>query len=127
MSTLIHQEGGRRRRKNHGVEFRAKIIELCSQPGISVSSVARQYDLNVNVVYRWLRDRERSSASPAPTPVAVGNLGTNDFIQIPISPTPDSGCATISLNLSKADLKIHMDWPMQNALECIHLLKALLK
>ncbi len=56
MSTLIHKEGGLRLHKNHGIEFRAKVIELPSQPGITVSSVVRQYNLSVNVVYRWLRD-----------------------------------------------------------------------
>ena len=41
---------------------------ICGQtrvPGISVSQVARRYDVNANLVFAWLRDPRFSDASAA--------------------------------------------------------------
>ena len=41
---------------------------VCAQtrvPGVSVSQVARRYDVNANLVFTWLRDRRFVSREPA--------------------------------------------------------------
>src|SRR5271155_207444 len=47
-----------------------QIIEEASAPGASVAEVARQHDVNANLVFKWLRDARRSSDVERP-PEAV--------------------------------------------------------
>jgi hypothetical protein len=54
MNTLTNQIGGRRRKIHRTPEYRAQIVEQCAQNGVSVATAARQHDLNVSVVYRWI-------------------------------------------------------------------------
>lgn len=37
-------------------EEKRTIVEQCAVPGVSVSQVARRYDVNANLVFRWRRD-----------------------------------------------------------------------
>ena len=55
---------------------------ICAQsrvPGVSVSQVARRYDVNANLVFKWLRDRRFSEGAPEEEcacflPVEVGDV-----------------------------------------------------
>ena len=45
-----------------------RIVAQTRVPGVSVSQVARRYDVNANLVFRWLRDpRFNSSSEQGPT------------------------------------------------------------
>ena len=37
------------------MEFKRRVVAEASTPGVSVSSVARRYDLNANQVFNWRR------------------------------------------------------------------------
>jgi transposase len=41
-------------RRVHSVEFKARILAECRQPGASISAVAIAHGLNTNVVRKWL-------------------------------------------------------------------------
>lgn len=43
------------RRPNFPVEFKAKVAALACEPGVSVSKLAREHDLNTNMLFRWKR------------------------------------------------------------------------
>lgn len=60
-----------RRRRSDTPAFRLQVIAEARRPGASVAEVARQHDLNTNVVFHWLRD---------PRYVFRGRLG--DLIKI---------------------------------------------
>jgi transposase len=47
---------GRRKRKVWSDDEKRLICGQTRQPGISVSQVARRYDVNANLVFKWLRD-----------------------------------------------------------------------
>lgn len=47
---------GKRRRRNWSDEEKCMICAQTKLPGISVSQVARRYDVNANLVFIWLRD-----------------------------------------------------------------------
>ena len=51
-------EGGRRRR-THSAEFKARVMQACGHPGVSIASVALSHGLNANLVRRWLSGETR--------------------------------------------------------------------
>ncbi len=62
---------------------------VCAQarlPGVSVSQVARRYDVNANLVFTWLRDpRFAPEGSAESSPEALGCL-------LPVEIVEDPGC-----------------------------------
>ena len=55
--------GKKRRRRNWSDEEKRMICAQTKLPGVSVSQVARRYDVNTNLVFIWLRD-ERYQVEP---------------------------------------------------------------
>jgi transposase len=73
---------GRGRRKVWPEALKREIVAAASAPGASVSVVARQYDVNTNLVFTWRRLYGPASAAlPAP-----------QFL--PVEVTPDPPAAT---------------------------------
>ena len=46
----------KRRRRIWDDEEKCRIVAQARVPGVSVSQVARRYDVNANMVFKWLRD-----------------------------------------------------------------------
>jgi transposase len=46
----------RRKRRFWGDAEKCRIVAQTRVPGVSVSQVARRYDVNANLVFKWLRD-----------------------------------------------------------------------
>lgn len=46
----------RRRRRLWDDDEKRRIVAQTRVPGVSVSQVARRYDVNANLVFKWLRD-----------------------------------------------------------------------
>jgi transposase len=64
----------KRRRRIWEDEEKRRIVAQARVPGVSVSQVARRYDVNANMVFKWLRDpRFMPSADDLPSflPVEV--------------------------------------------------------
>ena len=57
-----------RTRRRWSVEFKRQVVSEASAPGISVSAVARRYDLNANQVFNW---RRRYGVGGVFLPVAI--------------------------------------------------------
>ena len=55
------------RRRRWSAEEKASIVQETYAPGASVSTVARQYDVNANQVFSW-RKRYREDARPPSAP-----------------------------------------------------------
>ena len=80
----------RRKRRLWDDDEKRRIVAQTRVPGISVSQVARRYDVNANLVFKWLRDARFKSpedeacgflpveviAEAAPVPVAVAPSDT---------------------------------------------------
>jgi len=63
----------KRVRRFWSADEKRQIVGQTRLPGVSVSGVARRYDVNANLVFKWLRD-PRFAADAAPPkflPVAV--------------------------------------------------------
>ncbi len=54
--------GKRRVRRSWSDEEKRRIVTQTRVPGVSVSQVARRYDVNANQVFNWIRDPRFSSA-----------------------------------------------------------------
>ena len=50
-----------RGRRRHSAEFKAKLVEECRQPGMSVARVARDNGVNANLLHQWFLRLRRAS------------------------------------------------------------------
>jgi len=52
----VAKRGGRvRGTRNHPIELKQRLAEAACVPGVSVSKLALEHGLNVNMVFRWRR------------------------------------------------------------------------
>jgi transposase len=111
-----------RRRRTHSSEFKARVMQACRQPGVSVASVALSHGLNANLVRRWLNGRGTGCVSAlalgAAHPVqraAAGVAGT--FVPVQLG-TADPAPRDIRLELRRGAATIVVNWPAREAAAC---------
>ena len=77
-----HKRGGR---CVYDETAKSELVELCLQPGASVSRLARHCDINANQMSRWIRERaKRREGSTVARCVPV----PSPFVAVPVVPTP---------------------------------------
>jgi len=54
----------RRKRRIWEDDEKRRIVAQTLVPGVSVSQVARRYDVNANLVFKWVRDPRYQASSP---------------------------------------------------------------
>ena len=127
MNTIPNQiSDGRRRRRTHSAEFKAQVVALCCEPGVSIAAVAMANGVNANLARRWVvaaeqgaTDGERSVA------VARGVAHTQAFVPVPLpctQPTPD-----IRIELRRGATAITVHWPSVEAVQCAAWMRELLR
>lgn len=67
-------------------QAKAELVALCTQPGASVSRLARECGVNANQVSRWVREREQVRRPREGIGRAVTTPGP--FIAVPLVSTP---------------------------------------
>lgn len=87
------------------------MLAACAQPGASVAAVAREYDLNKNVVHYWQR-----VAATAPRHV-------DGFVPIPLSPSTSD----VRIELQSTAGVVTITWPLSAAAQCGAWLRELLR
>ncbi|PLP96193.1 IS66 family insertion sequence hypothetical protein [Cupriavidus pauculus] len=55
METVAKRGGRTRGSRNHPIELKQRLAEAACVPGVSVSKLALEHGLNVNMVFRWRR------------------------------------------------------------------------
>lgn len=100
-----------RRRRTHSDAFKAKVIQECRHPGMSIAAVALANGLNANLLRRWIIESppetvpaEVSPAIPSFVPVVVGGSA------------PQEGEILIEVQRGATQIKIR--WPAQSAGDC---------
>ncbi len=68
---------GKGRRRFWSDEEKCRIVAQTRVPGTSVSEVARRYDVNANLVFKWLRDPRF-------------NVGADDPVFLPVEVSIDA-------------------------------------
>ena len=72
----------RRKRRLWDDDEKHRIVAQTRVPGVSVSQVARRYDVNANLVFKWLRD-------PRFTPTAVEDPAASFLpVEVVAAPAP---------------------------------------
>lgn len=55
-------------RRQHDRSFKAELVEQSLQPGASVAVIARNNDVNANLLFKWRRDhKHKTNAASMPT------------------------------------------------------------
>lgn len=135
----IDQVDGRRRRRKHSDEFKAKVVAACRRPGVSIASVALANKLNANLLRTWVAMAERAEAPkpvrgatqvarlPSPTKL---QSGAATFLPLRVEQTPSAPVApdgAIKIEVSRGATTIKVEWPVTAAAECSAWLKDVLR
>ena len=120
-----------RRRRKHSIQFKAAVLAACQQPGVSVAAIARRYDLNDNIVHKWLADARRS-ADPKPSMLTNSRDASPaspalSFMPIQIADQPAPSSAPIRLHFRQGQRDLTIEWPADQAQACLALIQALLR
>jgi transposase len=87
----------RRRNKRWPEAVKREIVAATLAPGASVSVVARQYDVNANLVFSWRR-RYRDVGEPSPTLSSAPGL-----VPVTITREPDETAASVAVATAAAE------------------------
>ena len=60
----IEESAPIRRRRRHSAEFKAKAVQECMQPGVSIAAIALHHRLNANLLRRWVAEQEAKNGAP---------------------------------------------------------------
>jgi len=60
----IAPQSGNRRCRSYSVEYKLSILKEISKPGASVAAVARENDLNANMVFKWRQLYRQGKLAP---------------------------------------------------------------
>jgi transposase-like protein len=115
MNTKQGSPAGRRRRL-HSAEFKAKVVEECTRPGVSMAAVALAHGLNANLLRRWVVERRSTRLTPAP----ATSVPQREFLALPLiaqaQPPPAAG--DIRIELRRGATSVTISWPTQAAGDC---------
>ena len=121
--------GARRRRRIYSDDFKASLVALCMQPGMSMAAVAMGHGINANLLRRWVREAEvghgtqRPPALAAPKPAVKAVGATFVPMQLPaVGAAPD-----IRIELRRGATAITVSWPTQAAHACAVWMRELLR
>lgn len=120
MSTLSVVAAPQKRRR-FSPDFKARIVAACRQPGVSVSRIALEHGLNANMVRRWMREAERCDAKSGTKFVPL---------RLPATVTDEPSTVTghsIRIQIPCAGGTAVVEWPTNQAEQCLTLLRALLR
>lgn len=105
----------RQRKRRHSAEFKAKVIEACRHPGVSIAAVALDHRLNANMLRIWVAKAQQVDGAP-PKPAI-----TPAFVPVPI--TPPKPKSDIVIDIQRGSAKVQMHWPCEAAADCAALLR----
>lgn len=106
----------RQKRRRFSRDFKARIVAACQQPGVSVSRIALDNSLNANMVRRWIKDAKRTVPAFVPVPLPTPSA--------PMEATPAG--RSIRIEIPRAGGPVVIEWPTDQAHQCLVLLRELL-
>ena len=128
MDTLPEVVRGRRRRRRHSEEFKARVVAQCRRPGVSIAGVALANGLNANLLRRWVVDSERGAVSGTAVKGRRKTSHTAETAFLPVRVAADGGAhGDIRIALQGRALNVEVRWPLSGSDECARWLRALLE
>ena len=115
-----------RSRRKHSPEFKAEVIQACSQPGVSIRSVALTRGLNPSLVRHWLGSRGTGAGlNVARSAQQPSTESTSGFLAVRIENRQTA--AAIRLEIRRGPAAVIVEWPVQEAASCSAWLKEWLR
>lgn len=104
-----------RRRRHHSAEFKAKVIEECRRPGVSMAAIALAHGLNANLLRRWVVEKKGIDGS-AP---AARMPPQQEFLALPlVAEAQQPSAADIRIELRRGSTTVTISWPAHAAGDC---------
>jgi transposase-like protein len=104
------------RRRRHSQAFKAEAVTACRQPGVSIAAVALRYQLNANLLRRWVAEQEQRGAPASSQAMAVPAPA---FVPLRLDAVRD-GEATpdIVIEIKRGAAMVTVRWPGTAAAAC---------
>lgn len=119
---------GRRRRRNHSAEFKARVVASCRHAGVSIAAVAMANGVNANLVRRWVVDAERSAGGADLVPVTNDKSRAPSFVPLQLAPPAKApASADIRIEIRRGTSVIAVSWPSSASTECASWMRELLR
>jgi transposase len=102
--------------RRHSAEFKARVIELACQPGVSTAAAALANGLNANMLRRWVRGAGECVPSSAHKDAAA----VPAFVQLAmpqgappaLPPAPVQAPSCIAVEIRRGAITVHAEPPM---------------
>ncbi|WP_152208677.1 IS66-like element accessory protein TnpA [Marinobacter changyiensis] len=109
------------KRRRFSPDFKASIVDECLEPGASVSRISLENGLNTNMVRRWINEARRAPK-------------TSGFVSVTLPAAPSAPSnqsvsekrSTIRIEIPRAGGAVVVEWPAEQAHQCVALLRDLL-
>jgi transposase-like protein len=108
-----------RKRLQYTPEFKAQRVAESQQPGTSVARVALDNDLNANLLRRWISEAKQTGKNLSPAFVPINAPAATP----PVVEKP----GTIRIEIPRAGGTVVVEWPADQAHQCVALLRNLLQ
>ncbi|MEZ5492338.1 MAG: transposase [Gammaproteobacteria bacterium] len=112
------------KRRRFAPDFKHRIVAACQEPGASVARVAREHDLNANLVHKWIRQAKTNSL-PVTTPGFVALPINSTQVPRPASASGADECVRLEIPFRQQSIKV--SWPVSQSDRCLALLRDLLQ
>ncbi|HCS1651224.1 TPA: transposase [Shigella flexneri] len=88
-------------RRSFSNEFKLQMVKLASQPGASVARIAREHDINDNLLFKWLRLWQNKGRISRRLPVTTSSDTGVELLPVEITPDePKEPVAALTPSLS---------------------------
>jgi transposase len=106
----VNRMQGRRSKRGyrqHGAEFKRRVLAECAAPGVRIAEVAAAHGLAPALIYSW---RRRAAETVLRTSATVASF-------VPATAT-DGAAAAIRIELRRGDIVAQVHWPLTAAGAC---------
>lgn len=113
------------RRRRHSAAFKAEAVAACKQPGVSTAAVAMRYQINANLLRRWVAEQEARSAAVPSQAVAVP---APEFVPLhPVTASKTETAQEVVIEIRRGSTTVTVHWPGTAAAECATWLRGWLR
>ena len=120
-----------RTHRTYSPQFKAQLVAMSQQPGVSIAGLALQHGINSNVLHRWRKEWAQGLHRLAPEQAAVVTSPAGPaFVAVPLpSPSPvQTGAAlrghALTLHFQRGDLQASVHASVS---DCAALLREVLR
>jgi transposase len=105
------------RRRRHSKEFKEKVIRAAMQPNVSIAAVALHYQLNANLLRRWVAaQEEQHAAREARESMSVPQAA---FVPLQLeAPGAAPSSTEIQIEVRRGAATVTVRWPLSAAADC---------